>query len=101
MSLFLLLLLGPLILIFGIIGILGSRKIVLDKMKNNVISELNGEGLANIYVDDSGANYPKLVDKMIPVIYDESKSKWIYADIYEKWYDLNLKLQVFENILKI
>ena len=89
-----------LILIFGVIGILSSRKIVLDKMKNSVISELNGEELVNIYIDDSGANYPKLVDKMIPVIYDETKSKWIYADIYEKWYDYDEKMWANAVILK-
>lgn len=89
-----------LILIFGIIGILGSRKLVLDKMKNNVISELNNEELSSIYVDDSGANYPKLLDRMIPVIYDETAEKWVYADIYEKWYDYDSKMWANAVVLK-
>lgn len=31
------------ILVFGILSILGSRKIVLDKLKNNVMGQLNGD----------------------------------------------------------
>jgi len=89
-----------LILITGILGILGSRKIVLDKMKNNVISDLNDEQLVNVYQDDSGANYPRLTDRMIPVIYDEAKSKWVYANIYEKWYDYDDKMWANAVILK-
>lgn len=89
-----------LILIFGILGILGSRKLILDKMKNSLMGELNNELVNGIYIDDSGANYPKLLDKMIPVVYDESKSKWIYANIYEKWYDYDEKMWANAIILK-
>lgn len=89
-----------LLLIFAILGILGSRKIVLDKLKNEVISELNDEYLNNIYMDDSGANYPRLVDNMIPVLYDEAKDNWVYADIYKKWYDYDEKMWANAVVLK-
>lgn len=89
-----------LILIFGIIGILGSRKLILDKMKNNLMGELNEELINNIYTDDSGANYPRLVNKMIPIIYDEAKENWVYANIYEKWYDYDEKMWANAVVLK-
>ena len=42
------------------------------------------------YKDNSGANYPKLVDNMIPVYYDGSN--WKYADIgSDAWYDYDAK----------
>jgi len=37
------------------------------------------------YKDTSGANRPELLDNMIPVKYDGTN--WVYADIYEEWYD--------------
>ena len=42
-----------------------------------------------VYQDESGANAPKLVEGMIPVVYDESQSSWVKADITNKWYDYN------------
>lgn len=89
-----------LLLIFAILGILGSRKMMLDKLKNEVISELNNEHLNNIYMDNSGANYPRLVDNMIPVLYDNETNSWVYADIYEKWYDYDEKMWANAVILK-
>ena len=88
------------ILVFGILGILGGRKVILDKMKNDLMSELNNELVNNVYIDDSGANYPHLVDKMIPVIYDESKSNWVYASVYDKWYDYDDKMWANAVVLK-
>lgn len=88
------------LLIFGILGILGSRKMVLDKMKNEIINELNNEVSNNIYMDDSGANYPRLTENMIPVIYNENENSWIYADIYEKWYDYDEKMWANAVVLK-
>ena len=41
------------------------------------------------YKDNSGANSPELLNNMIPVYYDGSN--WIYADLYEKWYDYDAK----------
>ena len=89
-----------LLLIFAILGILGSRKMVLDKLKNEVISELNNEYLNNIYMDNSGANYPRLVDNMIPVLYDEEANSWVYADIYKKWYDYDEQMWANAVVLK-
>lgn len=80
-----------LILVFGLLALLGSRKLVLDKMKNEVMDKLNGdkaeEGL--IYTDNSGANAPLLVDNLIPVIYENDN--WKVADITKKWYDYDNK----------
>ncbi len=78
-----------LILIFGILSILGGRKVILDKLKNDVANELNDEFFGIIYRDRSGANKPELLDNMIPVKYDGTN--WVYADIYEEWYDYDSK----------
>ena len=88
------------LLIFGVLGVLGSRKLILDKMKNEIMNELNDEVYNNIYMDDSGANYPRLVDQMIPVLYDEDESSWVYADVYEKWYDYDEKMWANAVVLK-
>ena len=41
------------------------------------------------YVDNSGANKPKLLANMIPIKYNGSS--WVYADVSEEWYDYNSK----------
>ena len=41
------------------------------------------------YADNSGANRPNLLDNMIPVRYNGSS--WVYADIYQKWYNYDAK----------
>ena len=74
-----------LILIFGVLGILGSRKLILDKLKNDIMNDLNNEVFELAYRDRSGANRPELLNNMIPVKYDGNN--WIYADIYEEWYN--------------
>ena len=47
-------------------------------------------------IDNSGANPPKLTDGLIPVMYDESISKWVKADTTSStsqyaWYDYDNK----------
>ena len=47
-------------------------------------------------IDNSGANYPVLTDGLIPVVYDESTSKWVKADTESStstygWYDYDQK----------
>ena len=47
-------------------------------------------------IDKSGANFPKLTEGMIPVVYDETKSSWVKADITSStstygWYNYNNK----------
>ena len=74
-----------LILIFGVLGILGSRKLILDKLKNDIMNDLNNEVFELAYRDRSGANRPELLNNMIPIKYDGNN--WIYADIYEEWYN--------------
>ena len=48
----------------------------------NVVA--NGEGVTITtpsYTDTSGANAPELVEGMIPVVYDETKSSWVKQDL--------------------
>lgn len=82
-----------LLLIFGILSILGSRKLIFDKMKNDVMNKLNGDVVEQPkdlrYKDNSGAARPELVDKLIPVLYENNT--WKVADIYQKWYDYDNK----------
>ena len=47
-------------------------------------------------IDNSGANFPVLVDGLIPVVYNESTSTWVKADIKSStstygWYDYEQK----------
>ena len=47
-------------------------------------------------IDNSGANYPELTDSLIPVVYNESTSKWVKADTASStstygWYDYDQK----------
>ena len=47
-------------------------------------------------IDNSGANYPVLTDGLIPVVYDETTSKWVKADVESStsaygWYDYDQK----------
>ena len=74
-----------LILVFGILSILGGRKLINDKLKNDVIDGLNDEVFELAYRDRSGANRPELANNMVPIKYDGTN--WVYADINEEWYD--------------
>ena len=47
-------------------------------------------------IDNSGANYPDLVEGLIPVVYNETTSKWVKADTESStstygWYDYTNK----------
>ena len=47
-------------------------------------------------IDNSGANFPNLIDGLIPVVYNETTSKWVKADTESStstygWYDYNNK----------
>ena len=47
-------------------------------------------------IDNSGANYPELTDALIPVVYNETTSTWVKADIESStstygWYDYDQK----------
>ena len=47
-------------------------------------------------IDNSGANYPDLVEDLIPVVYNETTSKWVKADTESStstygWYDYTQK----------
>lgn len=79
------------ILIFATLGLLGSRKIVLDKYKQEVIKEIeNSDALSNAgKVDRSGASTPILAPSMIPVIYNGTnfvKAQYI-SEYEQEWYN--------------
>ena len=84
-----------LLLVFSILAILGSRKLIIDKFKLEVLNKIYGTELEKeevepiVYKDNSGANKPVLLNNMIPVYYDGTN--WIYADIYKEWYDYDEK----------
>ncbi len=81
-----------LLLIFSILAILGSRKLIIDKFKLEVLNKIYGNELEKekiIYKDNSGANSPELLNNMIPVYYDGSN--WKYADVSQEWYDYDKK----------
>ena len=83
------------LLVFSILAILGSRKLIIDKFKLEVLNKIYGNELEKeeiepiVYKDNSGANSPELLNNMIPVYYDGSN--WIYADIKKEWYDYDKK----------
>ena len=83
------------ILTFAILGLLGSRKIVLDKYKQDVMKDIEGDAsIINISkIDRSGAPSPILASSMIPVIYDGTN--WIKAeyisDYDQNWYNYEYK----------
>ncbi|MEG2322388.1 MAG: hypothetical protein RSB71_02750 [Bacilli bacterium] len=81
-----------LILVFSVLSILGSRKLVLDKLKNDVANKLNNEVEAPtiIYKDAIlDGNDPVLDNGLIPVVYDVDK--WVVADVSKAWYDYTSK----------
>ena len=78
-----------LLLIFCVLAILGSRKLIIDKFKSDTLNKIYGNELEKIYTDNSGANSPELLNNMIPVYYDGSN--WIYANVKKEWYDYDKK----------
>lgn len=73
---------------FGILGILGTRKLTLDKYKFEVANNLenNNIGLSYSKVDKSGAPAPILSKGMIPVRYEDNNL--VKAD-FKSEYDQN------------
>ena len=63
------------------------------------IKVTTNEPISKNYQDESGANPPKLVGDMIPVVYNESTSNWEKADINSEWY--NYEAQVWANAVTI
>lgn len=47
------------LLIFCILGILASRKLVLDKLKNKVLAEINSEKVVIIPSDPENLEFPE------------------------------------------
>ncbi len=84
-------------LLLGILSVMASRKIVLDKEKNEIINELDDVDNPNCNiqicnVDTSGASTPEIANGMIPIKWDGVK--WIKADVHNRegnnqWYDYN------------
>ena len=83
------------ILIFATLGLLGSRKVVLDKYKKSTVNNLENdyEVLSSAKIDRSGASTPVLANSMIPIVYNGSN--WVkaeYINEYEQnWYDYSNK----------
>ena len=81
-----------LLLVFSILAILGSRKLIIDKFKSDTLDKIYGNELEKeetIYRDSSGANSPELLNNMIPIKYDGNN--WVYADVKKEWYDYDAK----------
>jgi len=77
-------------LITGILGLLSNRRLILDRLKTDVMNELNGQEVSiPLYMDNSGAAIPELYDNMVPIVYQDGN--WVYANVYSKWYDYDLK----------
>lgn len=76
------------LLIFCVLSILGSRKLLLDKTRNAVLEQLQQEN-NKLYKDSSGANVPELLDGMIPITY--ANNKWIVASLEDEWYNYGNK----------
>lgn len=79
------------ILIFATLGLMGSRKIILDKYKQDALKELEGSiELTNTYkIDRSGAAKPELTQSMIPVIYENGnvvKASFL-SEYDQNWYN--------------
>lgn len=83
------------IIIFAVLGLLGTRKLALDKYKKEVSNSIeNNEEIINVSkIDKSGASTPILDTNMIPVIYDGAN--WIKAtfnnEYDQNWYNYNEK----------
>lgn len=71
------------ILILLTLSILGSRKLILDKQKNDVMDILYNEKKI------LKANVPLILDGLVPVVYKDNN--WIVADTLDTWYDYDNK----------
>ncbi len=67
---------------------------MIFSVKVNVYAQ-NGElpilEKPGVYKDESGANYPNLIEGLIPVRYDNNKKSWVKADLNKKWYDYEMQ----------
>ncbi|MDD2180864.1 MAG: hypothetical protein PHW32_00665 [Bacilli bacterium] len=81
-----------LVLLAGILSMMSTRKIILDKMKKTTLESLGGGQIVEDprYTDLTGAAIPEFGEGMIPIMWDENitdEIKWVKADINEEWYD--------------
>ena len=61
-----------------------------DNMRVGFSGRINIDVENLLYLDNSGANAPELLDNMIPIVYDGSK--WVYTTTEQvKWYNYNDK----------
>ncbi len=51
--------------------------------------EIDKPTIPETYKDESGANYPDLVEGLIPVYYKDGE--WHKADLYKDWYDYDIQ----------
>jgi hypothetical protein len=86
-------------LLLGVLSIMASRKIILDKQKTEIVNKLSGVDNPNCGVqicnaDISGAAIPEMTEGMIPITWDGAR--WIKADKHNRegdnqWYDYENK----------
>lgn len=86
-----------LILIFGLLSILGTRKLMFDKTKSDIMHKLNGDtvdgvgGGLKIEPDTSGASAPDLANgQLTPIVYKDGV--WVVANTDRPWYNYGSKL---------
>ncbi|MEI3529746.1 MAG: hypothetical protein V8Q75_01555 [Bacilli bacterium] len=92
-------------LLFSLLNLMRSRKLILDGIKNDILNEFHQEKIddtvgesddtdeeTSIYRDSTlnGAD-PVFTSNMIPVRYDEVNKQVLKASLYEKWYDYTNK----------
>lgn len=85
-------------LLFGILALLGGRKVIFDKLKHDIAIKLNNDEsvIRNLKTDKSGANKPDLSENMIPIVYDIENNIWVKAnntnEYVQNWYNYNEKI---------
>ncbi len=78
------------LLIVSTLFILGNRKIIIDKQKNEILDNIYNNDNSKVYIDASGANAPELMDALTPVVYDDETSKWkVVSKTDSNWYSYN------------
>ena len=73
-----------------------SNEVISIEISSQASDTANDIPIPGGPIDSSGANFPDLVDGLIPVVYNETTAKWVKADITSStstygWYDYTQK----------
>ena len=73
-----------------------SNEVISIEISSQASDTANDIPIPGGPIDSSGANFPDLVDGLIPVVYNETTAKWVKADITSStstygWYDYTNK----------